>query len=274
MVPADMGKRKGEGGVDRDGDPELHALREQLRRHSAHKLPDREAKVRLAERYLRIERDNEQLRRKVAAATHSLARIFDRIVELLTERHFIENRPDGDPRVTGDGLLLARIYSESDLLVAECLRGGAWTGLDPAELAAVVSAVVYESRGDGPSPQQATEAPTVKLRRALAQTRRLSGALRADEQRHRLTPTREPDEGFVPTVYRWATTGNLAAALAASDAAGAATPLSAGDFVRWCRQVVDLLDQVRIAAPDTALRASAKRAIHDIRRGVVAVDGG
>ena len=93
-------------------------------------LPDREAKARLAERYLRIERDNEQIRQKVAAATNSLARTFDRIVVLLTERGFIDGN-DGDPKVTDDGRLLARIYSESDLLVAECLRSGTWEGLTP-----------------------------------------------------------------------------------------------------------------------------------------------
>ena len=75
-------------------------------------------------------------------------------------------------------------------------------------------------------------------------------------------------------IYRWATTGDLTTALAASDASGTGTPLSAGDFVRWCRQVLDLLDQVRNAAPTPALRATAKRAINDIRRGVVAVDAG
>ena len=95
----------------------------------AHRLPDREEKARLAERYLRIERDNAQIQQKVAAATNSLARTFDRIVVLLTERGFIHDT-DGDPRVTDDGRLLARIYSESDLLVAECLRGGVWEGLD------------------------------------------------------------------------------------------------------------------------------------------------
>jgi ATP-dependent RNA helicase HelY len=38
--------------------------------------------------------------------------------------------------------------------------------------------------------------------------------------------------------------------------------------------VLDLLDQVRNAAPSPAMRATAKRAIDDIRRGVVAVDSG
>ena len=113
----------------------------------------------IGERYLRIERDNAALRQKIASATNSLARTFDRIVGLLTERGFITAAGNASvgaataiPKVTNAGRLLARIYSESDLLVAECLRTGAWNGLAPAELAAVISAVVYESRGsDGPS---------------------------------------------------------------------------------------------------------------------------
>jgi ATP-dependent RNA helicase HelY len=271
-VPSVKAKRSGPP-KERDVDPELAGLREQLHRHTAHDLPDREAKARLAERYLRIERDNEQIRQKVAAATNSLARTFDRIVVLLTERGFIESE-DRDPKVTDDGRLLARIYSESDLLVAECLRSGTWEGLDAAELAAVLSSVLYESRGDAPGASDGTDVPTGKLRRALNQTRRLWTGLRADEQRHRVTQSREPEDGFVAAVYRWATTGDLTAALAASDASGTGTPLSAGDFVRWCRQVLDLLDQVRNAAPTPALRATAKRAINDIRRGVVAIDAG
>ena len=271
-LPSVKAKRSGPP-KERDVDPELAGLRDQLRRHSAHDLPDREAKARLAERYLRIERDNEQTRQKVAAATNSLARTFDRIVVLLTERGFIDGN-DGDPKVTDDGRLLARIYSESDLLVAECLRSGTWEELDAAELAAVLSSVLYESRGDASGATDGTHIPTGKLRRALNQTRRLWTELRADEQRHRLTGSREPEDGFVTAIYRWATTGDLTSALAASDTSGTGTPLSAGDFVRWCRQVLDLLDQVRNAAPTHALRATAKRAINDIRRGVVAVDAG
>ncbi|KLO26449.1 DEAD/DEAH box helicase [Mycobacterium haemophilum] len=266
-----------DGAGDQDGalhDPELASLRAQLRRHRSHNAPGVEDQLRQAERYLRIERDNAQLQRKVAAATNSLARTFDRIVGLLTERDFIHG-PAADPQVTDDGRLLARIYSESDLLVAECLRTGAWAGLRPAELAAVVSAVLYETRGgDGPGGPVGAEAPTPRLRQALQQTSRLSAALRADEQRHRIAPSREPDDGFVSVMYRWARTGDLAAALAAADAAGNGSPLSAGDFVRWCRQVLDLLDQLRNAAPEPELRATAKRAINDVRRGVVAVDAG
>jgi ATP-dependent RNA helicase HelY len=142
----------------------------------------------------------------------------------------------------------------------------------------VVSAVLYESRGgDGPGAAFAAEVPTQPLRQALLQTARLSSGLRADEQAHRIAPSREPDDGFVNVIYRWARTGDLAAALAAVEAyamGGSGSPLLAGDFVRWCRQVLDMLDQVRNAAPDPELRATAKRAINDVRRGVVAVDAG
>ena len=276
VVPS--GRKRRPGGDEPDIDPELTSLRDEMRRHPAHRIAGREDKVRVGERYLRVERDNEQIRKKVSAATNSLARTFDRIVGLLTERGFIEDAGGsraGEPKVTADGRLLARIYSESDLLVAECLRTGVWKGLQPAELAAVLSAMVFESRGgDGPTPTHAVDMPTKGVRRALAETRRLSGQLRADENRHRINPSREPDEGFVAAVYRWATTGDLAAALAASDVTGSGTPLPAGDFVRWCRQVLDLLDQVRNAGPDPALRSAAKRAIDDVRRGVVAVDSG
>jgi ATP-dependent RNA helicase HelY len=274
-LPVVNGRRRGANRTERrDLDPELRSLREQLRRHPVHREADREVRVRVAERYLRIERDNAELQKKVDAATNSLARTFDRIVGLLTERGFIRVI-DGDPAVTDDGRLLARIYSESDLLVAECLRTGAWMGLRDAELAAVLSAVLYESRGgDGPGPPRNAEVPTAPLRQALHRTRRLSAELRADEQRHRITLSREPDDGFVAAIYRWASSGDLVTALAAADAEGTGSPLSPGDFVRWCRQVLDLLDQVRNAAPQPELRATAKRAIDAIRRGVVAVDAG
>ena len=268
--------------ADHDVDPELAALRERMRNHPAHHLADRDERVRLVERYLRIERDNADIQKKVNAATNSLARTFDRIVVLLTERGFVEVRAGGDDgadeaedvKVTADGLLLARIYSESDLLVAECLRSGTWNGLEEAELAAVVSCVLFESRGDTPGASPVVEGATPAMRRAISQTRRSWAEIRADEQRHRLPASREPDPGFVAAVHRWATTGDLSASLAASDVSGSGSPLSAGDFVRWCRQVLDLLDQVRNAAPTPELRATAKRAIGAIRRGVVAVDAG
>ena len=116
----------------RAGDPELAALRQRMRDHPVHAAPDREDKVRVAERYLRVEADNAQLRRKVEAATNSLARTFDRSSGCSLSGASSPGTDDGRrSEVTADGRMLARIYSESDLLVAECLRTGAWDGLGP-----------------------------------------------------------------------------------------------------------------------------------------------
>ncbi|MEU3013248.1 DEAD/DEAH box helicase [Nocardia asteroides] len=244
-------------------DRELATLRRSLRAHPAHNRPDREQLSRTGERYARLARETETMRQKVAATTNSLARTFDRIVGLLEERGFVERG-----EVTADGRRLARIYAESDLVVAEALRQGLWRGLGPAELAAVVSTLVYESRQEGGF--LTASGPTEPIRRAVGATIEVWSQLRADESRHKLPPTREPDLGFVTGVYKWARGDALAEALLASGDQG--TPLSAGDFVRWCRQVIDLLDQIDKTADDPEIAGTAAKAVRAIRRGVVAVD--
>jgi ATP-dependent RNA helicase HelY len=194
-----------------------------------------------------------------------LARAFDRIRALLTERGYLAGGRESE--VTGHGRMLARLYSESDLLTAECLRHGGWSGLGPAELAAVVSALVYESRRDSPGEARV---PGGAVADALAMTARLWAELEEDERRHRVERTREPDAGFAWTVYRWARGESLEKVIAAADSAG--SEFSAGDFVRWCRQVIDLLDQIRdVVGSDDPVGATAAKAVKAIRRGVVAL---
>ena len=258
---SDRKRRKSTAADDR----ELATLRRSIRSHAVHSRPDRDELGRIGERYNKLARDTESMRQKVSATTNSLARTFDRILSLLNERDYITS--GRTPSVTEHGSRLSRIYSESDLLVAECLRQGLWRGLAPAELAAVVSAVVFESRQEGDTTPQG---PTGPIRHALAETVRVWSELRADEVRHKLPPTREPEMGFVKAVYRWASNNTLADALLAAGDHGKA--LSGGDFVRWCRQVIDLLDQVRLATPDPELSKTASRAVSALRRGVVAVD--
>jgi len=48
------------------------------------------------------------------------------------------------------------------------------------------------------------------------------------------------------------------------------TDLSAGDFVRWMKQVIDVAGQVADAAGDTPLRRTARQVVSLLRRGVVA----
>jgi ATP-dependent RNA helicase HelY len=185
-----------------------------------------------------------------------ISRTFDRVCSVLGQLGYLE-----EDRVTEEGRRLGRLYSESDLLTAECLREGIWNSLDPAELAACVSALVYESRqDDGKAPRT----PAGPVREALTEMIRLSEDLREVERDHRVAFLREPDLGFVWAAYRWAKGHQLDVVLGEAD-------LTAGDFVRWTKQLLDLLGQVADAAPrDTGLRGTANRAMDAIRRGVVA----
>ena len=47
--------------------------------------------------------------------------------------------------------------------------------------------------------------------------------------------------------------------------------LTAGDFVRWIKQLIDLCGQVADAAGSTTLRETARDVVRRTRRGVVAV---
>ena len=113
-----------------------------MRRHPCHACPQREEHARWAERRWRLRRETEALQTKVAGRTGSLTRTFDRVCALLSDRGYLA--PDGG--VTEPGRMLSRIWTEADLLVAECLRHGVWDRLEPAELAAAVSVVLYEAR--------------------------------------------------------------------------------------------------------------------------------
>ena len=266
IIAPEAPRRRSRGGDGTGDDPELGALRRALRAHPCHGCDDRESHARWAERHARLERETEQLRQKRSATTHSLARAFDRIRALLTERGYLDG--DGDEQtVTEDGDRLARLWGETDLLTAECLRRGVWRGLEPAELAAVVSALVYESRrSEGPVPR----VPSGAVTEALEATVRTWSKLEADERRHRVDRTREPDLGFAWPMHRWARGESLAAVLTAAEQNG--SELSAGDFVRWCRQVLDLLDQIAgVAGRSTEVGRTAVKAGQAVRRGVVAV---
>lgn len=255
------GRRGGRSRGDGE-DHRISQLRSELRRHPCHACPEREEHARWAERRRRLERDTEELRQRVAGRTGSLARTFDRIVALLTARGYLA--PDGT--VTDAGRMLSRIWTEADLLVAECLRRGVWDGLSPAELAAAVSVVVFEARRDS---DERASVPRGGVSEAVDETLKLWSEIEADEAARGLEVTREPDLGFVWPIHRWARGEALAKVLASGHQVDGEMP--AGDFVRWARQVVDLLGQLADSGGASAeLRATARQAISAVNRGVLA----
>jgi ATP-dependent RNA helicase HelY len=237
-------------------DLEIARLRQELRRHPCHGCSDRESHARWAERYHRLLRDTEGLERRVEGRSGTLGRQFDKVCAVLTSLGYLH----GDT-VTDAGRALSRIYSESDLVVAEALRAGHWDSLDAAELAAVVSTLVYESRrDDDPSPR----IPPGRVRDALTVLSHLHESLQGAEVDAGVDFLRDLDLGFANVAWRWAHNHPL-------DRVLADTTMAPGDFVRWTKQLIDLLDQVSDAAPDgSPVRRAARRAVDALRHGVVA----
>lgn len=253
----------GSGRAAAGDDTTITELRRRLRAHPCHGCSDREDHARWAERYHRLRKEHEALVRRIEGRTSSIARLFDRVCDVLTATGHLAADDDGGLRVTEAGQGLRRLYAESDLLVAECLRAGVWDGLDAAGLAAAVSAVVMESRSEELEAVQVPGGPGGRLARALDATQRVWSHLEDLEAARGVPVTRAPDLGLVGPVHRWASGRSLGPVLQGTD-------LAAGDFVRWCKQVIDLLDQLAGAAPSPAMRGTARRAVEALRRGVVA----
>jgi ATP-dependent RNA helicase HelY len=263
---------------------EVAELRQRMRRHPCHDCPDREEHARFAERYLRLARETEALERRVAGRSHVIARTFDRVCRVLERLGYL----DGDT-VTADGRRLAGLYTELDLLASECMRRGLWDDLAPAELAACVSALSFESRqADDAHPPRL---PKGRVPDVLAEVVRTWSELDQLEKDNDLSFLREPDLGFAWAAYRWARGVKLESVLDES------SDLTPGDFVRSVKQLIDLLDQIASAAPalpaaygpapangpapasgpaperdraPRSLSATARAAIDAMRRGVIA----
>ena len=78
--------------------------------------------------------------------------------------------------------------------------------------------------------------------------RRIRARLQDVEGDHGVRITRDLDLGFAWAAYRWADGQSLDRVLAGAEQAG--TELSGGDFVRWTRQLIDLLDQLAKVAEE------------------------
>jgi ATP-dependent RNA helicase HelY len=243
--------------VSREAMERGRELETRAREHPCHGCPDRAQHERWAVRASKLGRDIQGLERRIRSRTETLARQFDRVLRVLQRLGYVKGFS-----LTERGERLARIYGEADILVAESLADGLLEGLSPAELASLVSTMVYESRERQP---RASAPPTAEVR---TRYRRLEGIwrrVRGVEEQHQVELSRELDLGFAVTAFQWGEGKPLEDVLAE-------TEMAAGDFVRTCKQLLDLLRQIEaVAAP--AVAESAGLAVEAVNRGVVAYTG-
>jgi ATP-dependent RNA helicase HelY len=103
--------------------------------------PDAKFKLNAAESADRISKELNQLEKRVSNSAQSVSKKFDDLTLLLEEWGYVD-----DWSLTSKGVMLGRIFHESDLLIAECLSSGVFSGLSSHELASLASVFVYEDR--------------------------------------------------------------------------------------------------------------------------------
>jgi ATP-dependent RNA helicase HelY len=260
-VEREQGQRLGKHRQESARRSELSALRAQLKRHPCHSCEDRESHARWAERWWKLERETERIRRQIRNRTGAISQVFDRVLEVLLETGYLH--PEGDTlSLTPHGTTLRRIYGERDLLVAECLRRQVWATLSPPELVAIVATLVYEPRRDDHAVHP-KDLPGGGFPVALDHTRRLHFSLSEAERRHQLPETNPVSPHLALAFYRWSSGARLESVLDS-------TEISAGDFVRWCKQVMDVLDQIH-SSGEGPVQRTAVQARSSIFRGIVAL---
>jgi len=220
--------------------------------------PELKRRLDLAGRAEKVGRDIADLERRVAGKYQSVGAEFDRVLEVLGGRGFI----DLDMwEVTPDGDMLSRIFHECDLLVGEAARSGLFDGLAPADLAAVASCLVYEHRSPEPPPVPWFSSRMVRQR--WIELAALSDGLQLEERRCELSIHRAPDPTFAAIAYAWVSGEGFAGIVDEEN-------LTGGDFVRTMKLLIDLLRQLAKVCPDPHTRTAAAKAADAASRGVVA----
>ena len=236
----------------------LQELRRKMKAHPCHNCHEREEHARWGERWYKLRRETDELLKQIESRTNQVARTFDRICDVLLELGYLR-AVDEDLVVEDSGRQLAGIYGERDLLVSECLNSGCWNKLDAASMAAMVATLVYEARRDDEG--RTPKLPKGDFARAFAETEEIWDALELLGKRNKLRQSEPLDSHLAFPIHRWANGAKLDSVLQEAD-------LLVGDFVRWCKQVIDLLGQ--IAATNSAVAETAKEAIDRVKRGIVA----
>ncbi len=249
--------RKPRGGVDAKVEREAAKYERQAEAHPCHACPDRPEHERWATRASQVDQQIRGLDRRIRTRTETLARQFERVLAVLEELGYVHGFA-----IEPKGRTLARIYGEGDILMAEALADGLLDGLQPSEVAAVVSTIVYESRERTP---RTSEMPTAASVERYETFRGIWRRVRGAEDRHQVELCRELEDGFAAPIHRWAQGESLEDVLRETD-------MSPGDFVRTCKQLLDLLRQIEEVAPE-GVADLVRRAREAVNRGVVAYTG-
>jgi ATP-dependent RNA helicase HelY len=216
--------------------------------------PDLGLHLALVNRARRGETEIRRLEARLQRGEDELVVTFRAILDLLAEWGYVT-----DWALTQKGARLRFVYNELDLLLTESIERGLFDGLNSSELAGLTSLFTFEAR----RLEDTREIDSSLVADRASEIVKLALTLAAAERAAHVPETRMPDPGFASVAQAWAA-GHDLAELFDDD-------MAAGDFVRNCRQLIDVLRQLRDGFP--RLGAVAADAVRRMDRGVVAAGG-
>ena len=226
--------------------------------HSVSQDPELRRRLIAAKSADRIDSELAIMEARINKSVQSVSAKFDELVQLMQRRGYVSAW-----NLTDQGRTLARIFHELDLVVAEALTVGLFDELNAAELASLLSTFVYEFRRAEDPPRPIIPTTLASKWKTL---QALSNKIAQDEESSGLSPHRSLDPGLMDVTFAWASGDELIDILNED--------LTAGDFVRTMKQLIDLLRQISLVAQLPETRDSALAASQALLRGVVAASQG
>ena len=263
-------------------DDEIARLRKREREHPCTQCPDLEKHLRWGRRWLTAHKTLERLEDRYRSRTTIVSRRFELICSVLLDLGYLKGDDPSEYQLTPQGQILRRLYTEKDLLLAQCLEEHVFDGLDAQQLASLVSAFIYEPRraesGRFPSHFPGGRTGAIALR--VHQIEDIWDSLDYAVEQAGLDPLDQCCYQATGAIFGWSAEKPLLTVLRDMD-------IQPGDFVRTCKRLCDVLGQIRDAAaafvldnphsPDASawdrLSRTADDAYDIINRGVVSYSG-
>ncbi|MFU0524108.1 DEAD/DEAH box helicase [Gardnerella pickettii] len=252
-------------------DNKIASLRIQERNHPCANCPDIQNHLHWGYYWARETKELNQVKERYNSRTGSVARCFDNICNVLCSLDYLKQT--GNTFVlTNKGQLLRRLYNELDVVFAQAICEGIFNDLTPIELLSCVSSLVYESRGPvGSEPRRYPGGLDGAVFNTVSRLKELFMRISNMCLNNHLDALKSLDFGAVDLIYDWAQGADLLDILQNTDITG-------GDFVRFAKRLIDLLNQLAVLSDylrilpnvDDSLAHKAYEAVQIINRGVVA----
>jgi superfamily II RNA helicase len=165
--------------------------------------------------------------------------------------------------LTEIGMPLTKIFNESDLLVTRAISDGIFDEVSPEELAALVSCLIFRSRGNDKNGRRGRSVENFSTKR-INELMLLNDEIEQIEFKFGIESTTHPNSGFAKVVFDWVSGRSLSEVLTKE--------FTGGEFVRNVRLSIDLLQQIsNVSTLET--RKLAMQTVSLMERGVVSLSG-